>query len=73
MREEDIKINVKTNNKELEEMADTLERIGDAMPNIVIRDNQNVYLTINNWSEKETIEPIKAEFDENFIKEQKED
>ncbi len=73
MREEDIKINIKTNNKELEEMADTLERIGDAMPNIVIRDNQNVYLTINNWSEKETIEPIKAEFDENFIKEQKED
>ena len=73
MREEDIKINIKKNNKKLEEMADTLERIGDAMPNIVIRDNQNVYLTINNWSEKETIEPIKAEFDENFIKEQKED
>lgn len=73
MREEDIKINIKTNNEELEEMADTLERIGDAMPNIVIRDNQNVYLTINNWSEKETIEPIKTEFDENFIKEQKED
>lgn len=46
---EDIKINIKTNNEELEEMADTLERIGDAMPNIVIRDNQNVYLTINNW------------------------
>lgn len=46
---EDIKINIKTNNEELEEMADTLERIGDAMPNIVVRNNENVYLTINNW------------------------
>lgn len=47
----DIKINVKVNKDELEETADTLERIGDAMPNIVIRNNQNVYLTINNFSE----------------------
>lgn len=46
-----IKIDVEVNKDELEETADTLERIGDAMPNIVIRNNQNVYLTINNFSE----------------------
>lgn len=46
-----IKIDVEVNKDELEEAADTLERIGDAMPNIVIRNNQNVYLTINNFSE----------------------
>lgn len=45
-----IKIDVEVNKDELEETADTLERIGDAMPNIVIRNNQNVYLTVNNWS-----------------------
>ncbi len=43
-----IKINVEVNKDELEETADILERIGDAMPNIVIRNNQNVYLTVNN-------------------------
>lgn len=46
----DLKIN---NQEELEKTADTLERIGDAMPNIVVRNNQNVYFTVNNWIEKE--------------------
>lgn len=46
----DLKIN---NQEELEKTADTLERIGDAMPNIVVRNNQNVYFTVNNWVEKE--------------------
>lgn len=46
-----VKIDIGVNKDELEETADTLERIGDAMPDIVIRNNQNVYLTINNWAD----------------------
>ena len=50
---EKIGIDFEVNADELEKAADTLERIGDAMPNIVIRNNENVYLTINNWADKE--------------------
>lgn len=49
----EVNIDVKVNNDELEKMADSMERIGDAMPNLVIRNNQNVYLTINNWTNSE--------------------
>ena len=48
-----MKIDIEVNKKELEETADTLERIGDAMPNIVIRNNENVYLTVNNFVDGE--------------------
>lgn len=48
-----IKIDIEVNKKELEETADTLEKIGDAMPNIVIRNNENVYLTVNNFVDGE--------------------
>lgn len=54
----DLKIN---NQEELEKTADTLERIGDAMPNIVVRNNQNVYFTVNNWIEKEKKEESEEE------------
>lgn len=56
MKDENIKLNFKVNNDELEEAADTLERICDAMPNIVVRNNQNVYFTVNNWVEKQSKE-----------------
>ena len=49
----EVNIDVKVNNDELEKMADSMDRIGDAMPNLVIRNNQNVYLTINNWTNSE--------------------
>ncbi len=49
MNNKDLDINVNVKKDGLEDLADTMERIGDAMPNIVIRNNQNVYLTINNW------------------------
>ena len=49
---EKIGIDFDVNTDELEKVADTFERIGDAMPNIVIRNNENVYLTINNWADK---------------------
>ena len=48
-----LKLDIEVNKDELEETADTLERIGDAMPNIVVRNNQNVYFTVNNWAQKE--------------------
>jgi len=46
----ELNLDVKVNTDELEKMADSMERIGDAMPNLVIRNNQNVYVTINNWT-----------------------
>lgn len=51
--ENKVKLDIEVNKDELEETADTLERIGDAMPNIVVRNNQNVYFTVNNWIQKE--------------------
>lgn len=53
MNDNKIKLDVEVNDNGLEEMADTIERIGDAMPNIVVRNNQNVYFTVNNWVTKE--------------------
>lgn len=50
MNNNEIDVKINCNADELEKAADTMERIGDAMPNIVIRNNQNVYLTINNWT-----------------------
>lgn len=49
MNNNDLDINVNVKKDGLEDLADTMERIGDAMPNIVVRNNENVYLTINNW------------------------
>ena len=49
MKNKDLDINVNVKKDGLEDLADTMERIGDAMPNIVVRNNENVYLTINNW------------------------
>lgn len=49
MNNKDLDINVNVKKDGLEDLADTMERIGDAMPNIVVRNNENVYLTINNW------------------------
>ena len=46
----ELNLDVKVNTDELEKMADSMERIGDAMPDLVIRNNQNVYVTINNWT-----------------------
>lgn len=49
MNSKDLELNVNVKKDGLEDLADTMERIGDAMPNIVVRNNENVYLTINNW------------------------
>lgn len=47
-----IELDIEVNKDELEETADTFERIGNAMPNIVVRNNENVYFTVNNFIEK---------------------
>lgn len=49
MNNKDLDLNINVKKDGLEDLADTMERIGDAMPNIVVRNNENVYLTINNW------------------------
>ncbi len=58
MNNNDLDINVNVKKDGLEDLADTMERIGDAMPNIVVRNNQNVYLTINNWTSDSVEENI---------------
>lgn len=47
----DIKVNV--DDEELQDMANILKEINDTKPNITIRNNQNVYVTINNFNEPE--------------------
>lgn len=55
MNEIETKINVDT--QELEDASDLIEEVGERLnsvvPNIIIRNNQNVYVTINNFNETE--------------------
>ena len=55
MNEIETKINVDT--QELEDASNLIEEVGERLnsvvPNIVIRNNQNVYVTINNFNETE--------------------
>lgn len=51
----ETKVTVDT--QELEDAADLIEEVGERLssvvPNITIRNNQNVYVTINNFNETE--------------------
>lgn len=55
MGEINTKISVDT--EELEDATDLIEEVGERLssviPNITIRNNQNVYVTINNFNETE--------------------
>lgn len=55
MGEINTKISVDT--EELEDAADLIEEVGERLssvvPNITIRNNQNVYVTINNFNKAE--------------------
>ena len=64
MNNKDLDLNINVKKDGLEDLADTMERIGDAMPNIVVRNNQNVYLTINNWINDNTEETGEIEEDD---------
>ena len=41
------------NNEELEETKEMLEKISDLMPNITIKNNENVYLNINIYGKED--------------------
>lgn len=47
----DLDINV--NREQLDDTIEELRELKDTKPNITIRNNQNVYVTINNFNEPE--------------------
>ena len=54
----EIKAKIKVDTQELEDATDLIEEVGERLksvvPNITIRNNQNVYVTINNFNETES-------------------
>ena len=54
---EELKTKISVDTEELEDATDLIEEVGERLhsvvPNIVIRNNQNVYVTINNFNETE--------------------
>ena len=54
---EELKTKISVDTEELEDATDLIEEVGERLhsvvPNIVIRNNQNVYVTINNFNEPE--------------------
>ena len=57
MKKTGIDIEVNVDNEKLEKTVDLMQTLSDAVndtkPNITIRDNENVYVTINNFNETE--------------------
>lgn len=49
----DLDINVNVNREQLDDTIEELRELKDTKPNITIRNNQNVYVTINNFNESE--------------------
>lgn len=53
----EIKTKISVDAQELEDATDLIDEVGERLnsvvPNIVIRNNQNVYVTINNFNESE--------------------
>lgn len=54
----EIKSKITVDTQELEDATDLIEevseRLNSVVPNITIRNNQNVYVTINNFNETES-------------------
>lgn len=57
MKAEEINTKISVDTEELEDAADLIKEVGERLssvvPNITIRNNQNVYVTINNFNETE--------------------
>lgn len=53
LRKENLNIKVNVDDEELQGTVDILREINDTKPNITIRNNENVYVTINNFNETE--------------------
>lgn len=48
-----LELDVNVNKQQLDDTIDELKELKDTKPNITIRNNQNVYVTINNFNETE--------------------
>lgn len=48
-----IDLDINVNREQLDDTIEELKEIKDSKPNITIRNNQNVYVTINNFNETE--------------------
>lgn len=48
-----IDLDTNVNREQLDDAVEELRELKDAKPNITIRNNQNVYVTINNFNETE--------------------
>lgn len=50
---EPITVDIKANREEVDDTIQELKEVCDNKPNITIRNNNNVYVTINNFNETE--------------------
>lgn len=50
MKTEDINLKVNVDNEGLEDTVDMLREATELLPNITIRNNEQVYVTINNFN-----------------------
>ena len=48
-----IDLDINVNREQLDDTMEELRELKDTKPNITIRNNQNVYVTINNFNEPE--------------------
>lgn len=48
-----IDLDINVNREQLDDTIEELKELKDTKPNITIRNNQNVYVTINNFNEPE--------------------
>ena len=48
-----INLDINVDREQLDDTAEELRELKDEKPNITIRNNQNVYVTINNFNETE--------------------
>ncbi len=51
--DDNIKIDVDVDTEKLQDVVDMVKEVNDTKPNITIRNNENVYVTINNFNETE--------------------
>ena len=52
-QDESINFKIEVDDEKLQDTVDILKEVNDSKPNITIRDNVNVYVTINNFNEPE--------------------
>ena len=48
-----IDLDINVNREQLDDTIEELRELKDTKPNVTIRNNQNVYVTINNFNETE--------------------